>query len=118
MKNIVIATCIAFTSLSAQAGDFLTGDQIKEAFSSRTITWEHMFKNKSGKSYVGDDGTIIGISNDDKREGKWHIDGDKWCVSWGKCLAIESDGNGGYYKVKGSSKRVVHITKIEDGNTF
>ena len=35
---------------------------------------------------------------------------------WGVCLAVESDGQGGYYKVKDGSKRVVHITHIQEGN--
>jgi len=118
MKNIVIATCIALTPLSIHAGDFLSGDQIKETFSGKIVIWERMIKSKSGKTYLSYDGSAAGVSNGNKRDGKWHVDGNKWCVSWGSCLAIESDGNGGYYKVKGSSKRVVHMTKIEDGNTI
>jgi len=105
-------------SFSVTAADFLSEDQAKAALSGKTLTWEHMIKNKSGKTFYAEDGSLKGISNGSPREGKWHMDGNKVCVSWSKCLPIEADGNGGYYKVKNGSKRVVHITKAEDGNTL
>ncbi len=118
-KNSIIAgLCLLALPMSVFAGDFLSGEQIKSAISGKTVQWEHMFKSKSGMTYYSADGTITGVQNGNKREGTWHVDGDKLCVSWGKCLAIEPDGNGGYYKVKGGSKRVVHIKSVSDGNTL
>ena len=103
--------CIPFLVF---AGNFLTGEQITKAFAGKTVQWEHMIKNKSGKTYFAEDGTLISS----KHNGKWHVDGDKLCVSWGNCLTIESDGNGGFYKVIGGSKQVVHIKSLSYGNTL
>lgn len=107
-----------FFSFPALSGDFLSGDQITKAFSGKTIQWEHMFKDKSGKSYFSTDGKLTGIKNSSIREGKWHVENDELCVSWGKCLAIEPDGKGGFYKVKNGTKQVVHIKSVTDGNNL
>ncbi len=115
--NVITAVALFGVSLTVSAGDFLTGDAIKATVSGKTLIWEHLKKSKSGKSYYSEDGKLVGISNGSAREGSWKVDGDKLCVSWGKCMPLESDGKGGFYKVKGGSKRVVHITAIEDGNT-
>lgn len=104
--------------LLAFSGDFLSGEQITKTFSGKTVQWEHMFKSKSGKSYYSKGGKLTGVKNGSKREGEWHVDNDELCVSWGKCLAIESDGNDGFYKVKNGSKQVVHIKSVTDGNTL
>ncbi len=119
MKLSYIATGIALfaASLSASAGDFMNGEQIKAAVSGKTMTWSHMIKSKSGKSYYAEDGKVTGVANGTPREGTWSIEGDNLCVSYGSCLAIETDGEGGFYKVKNGSKRVVHIKLIEEGNT-
>ena len=117
LKSIVMAAALCSASFSVVAADFMSGEQIKATVSGKTMTWEHMFKSKSGKSYYAEDGTITGIKNGSPREGTWKIEGDNLCVSYGKCLAIEADGNGGFYKVKNGSKRVVHVTVIEDGKT-
>ena len=94
----------------------MSGEKITEAFTGKTVQWTHMTKSRSGTSYYAEDGSLTGEKNGKKRKGKWHLEGDKLCVSWGNCLAIESDGNGGYYKVKGQSKRVVHITSVSESN--
>ena len=75
-------------------------------------------KGKSGESYYAADGKLVGVANGSEREVEWQIDGESLCVSWGRCLAIEPGGKGGFYKVKGGSKRVVHITTLKDGNTL
>lgn len=116
MKKLAIALTALCLPLSAFAGEMLSGDQIKQTFSGKTVHWEHMKKAKSGKTHLGTDGSVVGIENGKKRTGSWEVKGDQWCMSWGRCLAVESD-NGIYYKVKGGSKRVTKITKIEDGNT-
>ena len=118
IKSIATGICLLCISFSAFAGDFLTGEQIKAALSGKTAQWEHLFKSKSGKSYFAEGGTLIGVTNGSKREGTWHVDGDKLCVSWASCLTIESDGEGGFYKVKGGSKQVVHYKALSDGNTL
>jgi len=118
IKSIVVCISLMGIPFSGYAGDYLNGDQIKKTFSGKTIQWEHMFKSKSGKSYYAEDGSLTGVQNGSKREGKWHVDGNRLCVSWGSCLAIEADGNGGFYKVKGGSKQVVHIKALSEGNTL
>ncbi len=117
-KIVLVAVSVLSLPFSTQAGSFLSGEEISEALSGKTLHWEHMFKNKSGKSFYGRDGLLVGVANGSKREGKWHISGSDVCVSWEKCLALESDGKGGYYKVKNGKKRVVHIKAAEDGNTL
>ncbi len=118
MKSIVTVVFLCSASFSVVAADFMSGDEIKAAVSGKTLTWEHMIKSKSGQSYYAADGKLSGVSNGSAREGTWKVDGNELCVSWGKCLAIESDGEGGFYKVKNGSKRVVHIKLVEEGNTL
>lgn len=103
---------------TGMAVDFLSGEQVTSAFSGKTVEWKHLKKNRAGKTYYAADGKITGVSNGTEREGSWHVDGDKLCVSWGKCLQIEADGEGGYYKVKKGSIRVVHLTNIKEGNAL
>ena len=118
IRNIIIGFGLLCVPFYGYAGDFLTEDQIKVAFSGKTVTWEHMFKDKSGKSYYAPDGKITGKKNGAKREGTWSVEDNKLCLSWGKCRKIEADGNGGYYKVKGEKKRVVKYISVTDGNNL
>jgi hypothetical protein len=118
MTRTTLGACLLALPLCGSAAEFLNGEQITATFAGKTAAWQHLKKSTSGRSYTAADGTIVGIKGDDRQEGTWRVDGDKLCVSWGSCLAIEPDGNGGYYKVKGGSKRVVHITSVEDGNTL
>jgi hypothetical protein len=118
IRNFVFGISLLCIPFSTFAGDFLGDEQITKTFAGKTVQWEHMHKSKTGKSFYDEDGTLTGVANGAKRAGKWHVDGGKLCVSWGSCLAIESDGNGGLYKVKGGSKRVVHIKSLSDGNTL
>ena len=111
---IAIVSLLCFP-LSGFAGETLNGDQLKETFSGNTFEWQHLFKNKYGKTYYAADGKIKGIINGSKREGTWHISGNEICLSWGKCSPIESDGNGTYYKSNGF-KRVLRMKKLGDGN--
>lgn len=117
-KTVTLSLALFALPLSAAAGDYLkTSEEIRDAFSGMTLTWKHLHKDKAGKSYLTEDGRIIGVSNGEKRAGTWKVKGDSLCVSWGQCLGIEADGEGGYYKVKGD-RRVVHIMKVEYGNNL
>ena len=117
VKTFLTGVALCAASFSVSAGDFLTADQLKAAVSGKTLIWEHMLKSKSGKSYYAADGTAMGISNGKDREGTWKVEGNELCISWGKCMPMEADGKGGFYKVKGGSKRVLHIKSVEEGNT-
>ncbi|MET0049406.1 MAG: hypothetical protein ABW066_16640 [Sedimenticola sp.] len=118
IRTIAVSALLMFVSATGYAGNSLSGDEIKEAWAGKTMVWKHMTKSRSGKSYFAADGSLIGVTNGKKREGKWHIDGNKVCVSWSKCTTVQSDGNGGFYKVIKGSKKVVHITAVEEGNTI
>ena len=115
-KTVATGLVLVSASLSVAAADLMTGEQIKSVVSGNTVTWEHMFKSKSGKSYYSEDGTLTGVMNGSSRKGTWKVEGNQICVSWGNCREMESDGEGGYYKVKNGTKRVVRYTRVEDGN--
>lgn len=116
--NIVAIVSILYFPLSVFAGKTLNGDQIKEAFTDKTAEWQHLVKNKYGKTYYGADGKLLGTKKGSEREGgTWHISGNELCVSWGNCSPIESDSNGSYYKSNGF-KRVVRIKILGDGNSL
>lgn len=113
-KNLIVVLLLLLFPISGFAGSSLNDTQIKEAFSGKTVEWQHLFKTKYGKSFFSDDGSITGIKNGKKRNGKWHVSGDKLCTNSG-CSTIESDGNGTYYKSNGS-KKVIRMKVLGDGN--
>jgi len=115
ITNIIAITGLLCFPLSGFASETLNGDQLKETFSGNTFQWQHLLKSMYGKTYYAADGTLTGTLNGSKREGTWHISGNEICLSWGKCIPIESDGNGNYYKSNGF-KRVLRIKKLGDGN--
>ena len=113
--SIVAIVGLLCFPLSGFAGETLNGTQIKETFSGKTVEWQHLLKTMYGKTYYVPDGTYKGTKDGSKREGTWHISGNEFCISGGRCSPIESDGNGNYYKSNGF-KKVVRMKVIGDGN--
>lgn len=64
MRIISLIAAVVFLllfPLSGFAGDSLNDTQIKDVFSGKTVEWQHLFKNKYGKTYFAVDGTVKGI---------------------------------------------------------
>ncbi|WP_260295232.1 hypothetical protein [Sedimenticola hydrogenitrophicus] len=132
IKAVVVVGCLLAFPLYGFGGEILSGSEIKQTFSGKTVDWENPGGSKSGKSYFSEDGTITVVKNGEKdpfqkafkrgvvnqRTGGWSISGDNLCFSWKGCLAIEADGNGGYYELQGGSKRKLHYKNIAHGNTL
>lgn len=121
MKNICVVVLLSslLAAFPAFAGSILTGDEIKTTFEGNTYSWTHTKRADSGKSYLGADGSRILIKNGKTYEGRWAIDGDKVCFKSKKkiCRTIEKAGDA-FYLVKDGGKRVVKITKVEEGNSI
>ena len=113
-KNLIVALLLLIFPISGFAGSSLNDAQINEAFSGKTVEWQHLLKTVYGKSFFSNDGSIIGIKNGKKKNGNWHVSGDELCTDSG-CSTIESDGNGNYYKSNGF-KKVIRMKVIGDGN--
>jgi len=103
------------------AGQKLTGEEIKSAFVGNTINWKHTKRSDSGKSFFDKSGKIIAIKNGKESQGSWSIEGNKFCQKTSKstaCRNVEKDDGSGYYLIKDPSKKVVHITKVDEGNSL
>lgn len=99
---------------SSFAGDFLTAEEVKSAFSGKTTEGKHAFKDKTSSSYLAPDGKLAGTDG----MGTWRVEEDgKLCINKGgkeKCRHITKE-NGVYKKYKGN-KHVWTYTSLTDGN--
>ncbi len=103
------------------AGGALTGEQILAAFQGKTVHWEHTKRSDTGMNYYDESGKLEGIKNGSKREGHWKVVWDELCFDTGSkniCRTVASDGDKGFYLIKNGTKKVIHITKIDEGNTL
>jgi hypothetical protein len=81
------------------------------------------FKLGPGKSFYGEDGTMISHSESGtKRQGSWSVEGDKRCADLGgknKCHYVERNDDGSHTLIHGKKgKRLVEFSSCESGNTL
>ncbi len=124
MKLKLAIFLIVLSFGSANAGERLKGDQLKEFWTDKTITGEH---NKMGaiKTYHSSDGTVHSKSSlGAVRNGKWWIDesSNKKCIKWDhknkkSCHYTEVNKDGTHTLVHGKKgKKLVEIKSTEEGN--
>ena len=119
IKMLLIVFSLVMLPIHVGAAEKLTGDQIKAVFEGNTYDWQHTKRSDSGKSYLDPSGSRMLTKNGKKVEGSWSIEGNQLCFKGKKklCRDVEKDGDM-YYLIKDRSKRVVKITKVEEGNTI
>ncbi|MCG8488205.1 MAG: hypothetical protein MI756_12115 [Chromatiales bacterium] len=122
-KKCIILLLMMF-AVSAEAGERLDGNALKEFWEEKTIVGVH-HKHGSIKTYHGADGTAHSVAERGKvRKGKWWIDeaSNKKCIEWShnkkrRCHYTESNGDGTYTLIHGKNgKRLVEISAVLDGN--
>lgn len=113
-------TDTAMSTKSSLSAGKLTGDEITTLLVGNTYHWKHVTRSDSGKSYFNPDGSSKWAKNGNSGKSGWAIKGDQLCFTGNKkiCRDVQADGKGAYYLVKNGTKRVVHIYKIESGDTF
>ncbi|MCB9025080.1 MAG: hypothetical protein H6625_02075 [Bdellovibrionaceae bacterium] len=119
--NWTILLAIISLSLLGGAQKYLSGEEIKSAFTDKTGTSVHMIKKTTGIWYHAKDGKFLGKGQDSKKiVGTWYVQKNKFCTKTNKvvCTFIEADGQGGYYRVDDKSKKLVHIKKLVSGNSI
>ena len=116
----VICTAMALPIIAGS----LSGDEIKNAFTGKTAVGDNLKKGAGVKSFHASDGSYKSVLSDGTvRTGKWWVDGNNLCVKFddegkNRCRSIESDGQGGYKKIKPEKgKAVIHFKSLEDGDT-
>jgi len=106
------------------AGDRLSGDELQEFYSGKTLFVVH-HKNGPTRSYFSSDGSLRSLSDSGKeRVGRWWIDEDKdlRCVRWNNknkdfCHYTEKNTDGTHTLIhRGNGKRLVEIKSTKDGD--
>ncbi len=73
-------------SLSTTAGKWLTGDELKAVMSGATILYKEVTGVPCTINYH-EDGSMsgtLGFSNEEQDNGRWRIDGDRFCRQWSR----------------------------------
>lgn len=124
MQKTMIAV-LTFTLVgTAQAGERLQGQALKDFWTGNTIVGKH---RKLGpiKTYHAADGSVHSVSSAGKeRKGRWWIDAasNRKCIEWNndgkhRCHYTESNGDGTYTLVHGrKGSRIVEISSVLEGN--
>lgn len=124
-KLVLGAALSACLSSGAYAGDFMTVDQIKAAFSGKTLDGQHLRKGYSFSNYFDPSGKLYSIRDGEKRLGEWRINNKgKHCVQWEDsineyCRLFRDNGDGSYTKIKIKGDRKIEILtlkNVRDGN--
>lgn len=125
MKKMICILPLFFAYGAANAGERLTGDELKMFYTDKTVFAVH-FKSGARKTYYGSDGMVLSQSdNGTKLTGKWWINdnGDKRCVRWDHkakdlCHYTERNNDNSYTLVHGKKegKKLVEINNTLDGN--
>jgi len=121
---MVSAVVLQVLAASAQAGEALDANEIKDLIVGSTVTAEHQKKGFQFKAYFGEDGRLIRFRDGETSESRYEITADGMhcveSVGRGKrtCARIEANGDGTYDRVLQNGKRPVRWQKIESGKTF
>ena len=124
MSKIGVVFAIVLLAGYVQAGERLTGDELRQFYTDTTLFNVHP-KLGPGKTYFGPDGGVHSKSESGKeRIGKWWIESgsDKRCIRWDNknedfCHYTERNDNGTHTLVHGrDGKRLVEIKSTQKGN--
>ena len=117
---VVLAAMLGMSlpALHAFAGEFLTGDEVKELVSGNTVRFEVAGKGKF-KAYLDSNGKVTRIHDGQIAEGTWRINKDgALCVHYtGKadhCGKVKKNSDGTHTRVD-DAKITNHWTKVSKG---
>jgi hypothetical protein len=122
--RIVLAAAIVtgLVALTTTAADQLTGAQLKDMFSDKTVSAiNHNAGDKLQSTYFSADGKMIQkTASGEKKQGSWRVDGKgQQCITWSGadeiCSVVVSRGDGTYQRLVGD-KATVTIQKMRKGN--
>jgi hypothetical protein len=110
--------------VNIQAGDTLSGDEIRELITDKTIQAEHLTKGFTFEVYFDPDGkTAIRKQKGATVTTAYSIKGDEHCLLWNggnRCAKIQDNGDGTYTRIntngKAKGKAVVKWVQFEAGN--
>ena len=113
-------------SLSSLAGETMSSEQIRAAFSGKTGVGEQVVRGVELKDYFREDGTFLSTRpNGKKFTGKWWLaeTGNVICVRFDEfqpdkrfCHGVVADGRGGYDRILKNGKRIIHYERVVDGD--
>lgn len=123
MKIKIFTVAFAFlimASFQVNAGEVMTGKEIKTLITGKTVQAEHLKKGFTFTVYFAADGSAIRKKNGDNIDGTYTIKDNKHCVNFGngdKCATILPNGGGTYIRLKNgnSNKGFIKWSKIVDG---
>ncbi len=124
LKHGLAAIACSLFMLTAHAGDYLSGDEIKSTFSGKTGIGQHIKKDQGVKSYFAGDGAFKSVLSGGKtRKGTWFVEGKLLCFrihgeTKDRCRSVRKDGGGGYELIRKNKKgpAIVHFESLEDGD--
>jgi hypothetical protein len=113
--------CLGAGSLTAQAGTYMSADEVKNVIVGKSANGVHLKKDFAYRIYFAPDGALHQIKeNGVEKKGQWSVTNDgKHCVEWDnsgvrKCFPVRDDGDGTYTKVKLKGNRVIEILRWSD----
>jgi len=117
---LVTAIVSGFVALNAAAAEQLSGAQLKDMFSDKTVS-ATTAQNKTQNTYFSADGKMVQkAANGEKKQGVWRVDAKgQQCITWTGsaevCSTVVARGDGTYQRLVGD-KAVVTIQKMRQGN--
>lgn len=125
---LMLTGCVAdksggSASLAGNNSSNLSAEEITALLAGNTVTWKHTSRDDSGKVYYGADGVTKRVKNgSNPYVGKWKADGSSLCfgkTDYSRCRKVERGSSGtNYFLVRDDGKRVIEITKIEQGDAI
>ncbi|OOZ41037.1 hypothetical protein BOW53_05845 [Solemya pervernicosa gill symbiont] len=108
----------------AQAGDSLSGDEIKTLFTDKTFDGVNHNSGSCFKNYASPKGACLVHYLSGKKSGEtveiaWKVKGDMHCcVKKGKniCGTITNEGNGVYHKILENGVHLQTYSNVNEGN--
>ena len=121
MKNVLAFLVFSLSAGVANAGEYLSGDEIKSLFSNKTFDIYTVKKGKNLSAYDSPDGEhVVHIPWKGKiSHRKWWVEENKHCTSHPKradrCKDMKSIGEGKYEGYH-NGDHVVTLSNFRDGN--
>jgi hypothetical protein len=122
-KHGFIAIACSLFMFTAQADEYLSGDEIRKTVSGKTGIGQHLKKDRGVRSYFAGDGAYTSVlSHGSTRKGTWWVDDRLLCLrihgeTKDRCRGVRADGAGGYELVnRNKDLPVEHYERFEDGD--
>lgn len=116
---VVLFSLVLFNMSTFTVADVLTKEYLTRKFSNMTVKGFHNKRNYAFTRYYYPDGTVIARSEKyGDRVGKWRMEVDSMCESFGgseKCRMLE-EKNGVIYKFSRKNNKIVTYGTFTEGN--